>query len=154
MPWCHMRKCKKNVFPEQKMVLEIVVFPCKIAEHHLGHDGFRSFFYANPEVGASKWKICGAEPRKAHLLKLWCVMCDNQKLLQLSWMDGLCSPKFPTCSQTAVILVWTKRFNGAPFGGLFSKKTFYSLLQSKEKLSRMPHNGSPWHVQGKIFMNH
>jgi hypothetical protein len=54
MPWCHMRKCKKNVFLEHKTVLEIVLVPCKIAEPHLEHDGFRCFFYANPEVGASK----------------------------------------------------------------------------------------------------
>jgi hypothetical protein len=65
-----MRKCKKNVFLEQKTVLEIVLVPCKIAEHHLEHDGFRSFFYANPEVVASKCKMCGAEPTKAHNLKL------------------------------------------------------------------------------------
>ena len=54
------------------------VFPLKIApkkthdlKHHLEHehDGFRHFFYANPEVGASK-KKCDTERRKAHILKL------------------------------------------------------------------------------------
>jgi hypothetical protein len=59
-----MRKCKKNVFLEQKTVLEIVLVPCKIAEHHLEHDGFRSFSYANPEAGASKENFAALSQEK------------------------------------------------------------------------------------------
>jgi len=44
-----MGKCKKDVFLVPKM------------GHDLKHDEFRSVFHANPEVGASKDKFCGAD---------------------------------------------------------------------------------------------
>ena len=48
-------------------------------------------------------------------------------------MDVLCSPKFPTCSETALIVLWKKRhFMVHHLGGLI-RVTFYWLLQSKEK---------------------
>ena len=42
-------------------------------------------------------------------------------------MDGLCSPKFPTCSQTAIFFKMKKKrdFMVHHLGGLFSKNTFY-----------------------------
>jgi hypothetical protein len=78
-----MRKCQKKIWCQNCAIN--CGFTCKIysqkkkddLKHHLEHDGFRSSFYANPEVGASKEQICGAKPRKAHILKLSCVMmCD------------------------------------------------------------------------------
>jgi hypothetical protein len=80
---CCMRKCQKKIWCQNCAIN--CGFTCKIysqkkkddLKHHLEHDGFRSSFYANPEVGASKEQICGAKPRKAHILKLSCVMmCD------------------------------------------------------------------------------
>ena len=53
--------------------------------------------------------------------------CDNQKLPQLSWMDGLCSQVsyvFPNWRIPFPFSVYTRTwFHFAPFGGLFSKKT-------------------------------
>ena len=63
-------------------------------------------------------------------------MCDKQKLPWLSWMDGLCSPQFPMCSQNAVFRSpFIKKTNVMVhhLGGLLSKRTFHWLLRIKEK---------------------
>jgi len=56
-----------------------VLFPFKVANKTRFEAPFGArwiyiysiyLFYANPEVGASKGKKCGAEPRTARILKL------------------------------------------------------------------------------------
>lgn len=111
---CCMRKCPKKNGAKHTVVLLIVVVPSKIAtppkkkqfEAPFGARWIYSLSLLQSRGWRKQAKKFRTEPRKAHILNLWCVMCDTQKLLQLSWIDRLCNPKLPTCLQTAVILLW------------------------------------------------
>ena len=131
-----MGACKDVFFSDEKMLLYIDVFLWKKSKkkhdlkHHVEHDGFR--YFSMPLAQAKK--KCRAETRKANILKLSCVMCHDQKLLQLSWMDGLCRPKFSYVFPNCVILFWKKVISSCTSWGVcLVRKPFYWLLQSKEK---------------------
>jgi hypothetical protein len=137
---------KKKSGAKHTVVLLIVVFPSKIAtprkkkrfEAPFGARWIYSFSLLQSRGWRKQAKKIRTEPRKAHILNLWCVMCDTQKLLQLSWIDRLCNPKLPTCLQTAVILLWKNReFMVRHLGVFFSKTPCYSSREiHNTKLSK------------------